>query len=979
MEGLFSNNKRPPLPEPVTRTWTERIKDGTGKVTKSQTTIGDRALPPVVTKVVDPIAAAYNDRKGKGHKLTQGASKFWAATINNTLAKAGIKKGSSAYYKAAKKEMTKHLKFNEKVRAGKASVTKKAVMEGRKAIAKQTGIKASDKNGYKKLSKPCGAGQKDPLAQSFYVGQSIGIYATSVDLYFGSKDEYLPVSVQLRTMKSGVPTTEIIPFGEVVLNPWEVAVSEDGSAVTQVTFPSPVFLPGGQSYAIVLLSTSNEYTAWISRMGEVDAQTKDKPESEQVIVSSQPTLGSLFKSQNGETWNASQYEDLKFTLNKAFFTSETGSINLHNPPLVTYSDSNLPLTGEAFAINSNKIRVGFNTTISDTGITLGNTIQQLGSNATGNYVGSAGTANGNLTITNSGIGYTPSSGAYTYQDVSLNTITGYGRNATANITISNGVASAATIASGGSGYSVGDVVGITSVGINSLGRDIKFSIAAISGVNEYILDNVQGDFATGVGKTIQYVTSAGIVTLNHSVGGNVWLSGSPATTTDGLHIKVNQKNHGMYSNENVVTLTDVTSDVNPTQLSSDYDSTSTGSIIVNDGTDFASFENVGVGSTNLGYVKIGTEILSYSGVVNNTLTGVTRGVDSTKTLSHSELDFVHKYELNGVSLRRINTDHNLADSTVSNSLGIDYYTVKVDMSSNGVNRSVGTSLPKLYFNETKSTGGFDIVPTENVPFEIVTPIVQNITPGGSTVTGQIRTISAASVDGSETPFIDQGFEDISIISDNFMSTPRMVASRVNETTLLPNLPNNRSFTMSLNFYGQDYYVSPIVDLDRIGVILTSNRINNPIDDWITDNRVSTLKDDPNAFVYASTPVTLENGATSIKIHLEGHINVTSDLRALYAIAEGPEDELIYQPFPGYPNLLSSGQVIDPAKNTGLPDKALPKTDVIAYSSRDVIWKDYEFTIDNLPTFRYFSIKLVGTGTNQAQPPRVKNLRVIALA
>jgi hypothetical protein len=330
-------------------------------------------------------------------------------------------------------------------------------------------------------------------------------------------------------------------------------------------------------------------------------------------------------------------------------------------------------------------------------------------------------------------------------------------------------------------------------------------------------------------------------------------------------------------------------------------------------------------------------------------------------------------------LRRVNTDHNIADATVSSSLGIDYYNIKIDMSANGVNRSVGTSLPKLHFNETKSTGGFDIVPTENIPFEIVTPIVQNITPGGSTVTGQIRTVTATSVDGSETPFIDQGFEDISIVNDNFMATPRMVASRINETTLLPNLPNNRSFTMSLNMFASDYSVSPIVDLDRIGVILTSNRINNPVSDFVTDNRVNTLKDDPNAFVYASKPVTLENGATSIKIHLEGHINVTSDLRALYAISEGPEDELIYQLFPGYDNLLSSGQVVDPAKNSGLPDKALPKTDVIAYSSDDVVWKDYEFTIDNLPTFKYFSIKLIGTGTNQAQPPRVKNLRVIALA
>ena len=124
---------------------------------------------------------------------------------------------------------------------------------------------------------------------------------------------------------------------------------------------------------------------------------------------------------------------------------------------------------------------------------------------------------------------------------------------------------------------------------------------------------------------------------------------------------------------------------------------------------------------------------------------------------------------------------------------------------------------------------------------------------------------------------------------------------------------------------------------------------------------------------------MKSGATGIKIHLEGHINLTSDLRAFYAISEGPNDELVYQPFPGYTNMLPTGQIIDPAKNNGLPDKLTAKTDVIAYLPKEVVWNDYEYTIDNLPTFKYFSIKLIGTGTNQAQPPRVKNLRVIAIA
>ena len=927
----------------------------------------------VVVEVNDPIAAAYIEVFGNDDNLDAGAATYWTASITAEL-------GAGASSQAIQREMVKHATWaketSEAEKTAFAAANKEAVDA---TMATVTELSGKTREELSNMTKECGWGVKDPLAQSFFVGPGTGIYVTKVDLYFGSKDEFLPVSVQLRTMQLGMPTTEIIPFGEVVLDPDDVNVSDDGSVVTTVTFPSPVYLPGGKSYAIVLLSTSNDYTAWISRMGEVDVQTKNKPESEQVVVSSQPTLGSLFKSQNGETWNPSQYEDLKFTLYRAEFKQRTGNINFVNPPLVTYSDDIPPLLKDSFSINSNKIRIGFNTTISDTGITLGNTIQQLGSNATGNYVGSAGTATGNLTITNAGIGFTPSSGAWTYQNVSLTTITGFGRNATANITISNGVASAATILSGGSGYVVGDVVGLTQIGVNSLGRDLKFSIASLTGTNEFVLDNVQGEFATGVGKTINYVTSAGIVTLNHAVGGNVWLSGDPIETTDGLHIKINQKNHGMYSSQNNVTFENVESDVPATQLAADYDSASTGSIIVDDGTNFAEFENVGVGSTNLGYIKVGTEILSYTGVNSNTLTGVSRGVDSTPTLTHNTLDYVHKYELNGVSLRRINTTHNIANSTVTDPRGLDHFTVKVDMSTNGVDRSVGTSLPKLHFNQTKSTGGSQILSTENIPFEIVTPIVQNITPQGTNITGKIRTVTASSIDGSETPFQDQGFEDISLESDNYMSTPRMVASRINETTSLPNLPDNKSFTLNLSLYGQDGGVSPMIDLDRIGMILTSNRINNPIDDWITDNRVNTLKNDPNAFVYASKPITLKSGATGIKIHLEGHINLTSDLRAFYAISEGPNDELVYQPFPGYTNMLPTGQIIDPAKNNGLPDKLTAKTDVIAYLPKEVVWNDYEYTIDNLPTFKYFSIKLIGTGTNQAQPPRVKNLRVIAIA
>ena len=48
-------------------------------------------------------------------------------------------------------------------------------------------------------------------------------------------------------------------------------------------------------------------------------------------------------------------------------------------------------------------------------------------------------------------------------------------------------------------------------------------------------------------------------------------------------------------------------------------------------------------------------------------------------------------------------------------------------------------------------------------------------------------------------------------------------------------------------------------------------------------------------------------------------------------------------------------------------------------SEDVPYRDYEFTIDNLPSFKYFSIKVIGNSTNQAYPPRIKEFSAIALA
>lgn len=167
----------------------------------------------------------------------------------------------------------------------------------------------------------------DPIAQTFYVDNNEGVFITKVGVYFQSKDSDLPVQLQIRPVVNGYPSaTEILPNTTVWLNPDDVAVSSDASSVTNFVLPSPTYLKPGKEYAIVILTQSLDYNVWIARMGDFPLGVTDRK------ITSQPSLGSLFKSQNSSTWEPSQFEDLKFTLSRAVFATSGSAIFENQEP-----------------------------------------------------------------------------------------------------------------------------------------------------------------------------------------------------------------------------------------------------------------------------------------------------------------------------------------------------------------------------------------------------------------------------------------------------------------------------------------------------------------------------------------------------------------------------------------------------------------------------------------------------------------------
>ena len=171
-------------------------------------------------------------------------------------------------------------------------------------------------------------GWVDPLAETFLVDQTLypdGIFICDIDLFFKSKDtDGLPVSLQIRDTLNGYPAQTILPFSDVSLTPDQVNVSEDASVATNFKFPGLVYLQPGE-YAIVVLSNSLKYEAYIAETGENIIGTNRK-------VSAQPYAGSLFKSQNASTWTPNQNQDLTFIMNRADFTiNATAEAVFRNP------------------------------------------------------------------------------------------------------------------------------------------------------------------------------------------------------------------------------------------------------------------------------------------------------------------------------------------------------------------------------------------------------------------------------------------------------------------------------------------------------------------------------------------------------------------------------------------------------------------------------------------------------------------------
>lgn len=170
----------------------------------------------------------------------------------------------------------------------------------------------------------------DPVGQSFYIetpANAGGVFVTSIDLYFSTKDPNLGVFVDIRELDAnGQLSPFVVPYSKVHVPTGNINVNPTSpTTVTNIKFKAPIFLQKGFEYAVTVVPVGNNPNTnlWTSILGEIDIITGQR-------VTKQPYSGALFASSNDRTWTPIQDEDLKFRLNRASFSPLSGTLAINN-------------------------------------------------------------------------------------------------------------------------------------------------------------------------------------------------------------------------------------------------------------------------------------------------------------------------------------------------------------------------------------------------------------------------------------------------------------------------------------------------------------------------------------------------------------------------------------------------------------------------------------------------------------------------
>ena len=456
-------------------------------------------------------------------------------------------------------------------------------------------------------------------------------------------------------------------------------------------------------------------------------------------------------------------------------------------------------------------------------------------------------------------------------------------------------------------------------------------------------------------------SAAGLVTLQNQSLPAKTLTNNPLEMTDSnTALKINHKTHGMYSTSNNVIIDGVKSGASTT-LNGALSATAT-SITLTSGTNFDDTSGkYSRDASNVYYIKIDDEIISYTTISGTGITSATRGANSTTATTHANGATVELYQIHKVPLFDINKTH-----TAIANISADSYTIV--LATTPVVDGAGS---------TSTFGGSVCTATENAQYDVATTIMGSLVPSRTSITGGFITTSGTSISGSEQSFAKSTTTRALPLNDNYyFPSTNLIASSINETNEMGGV---KSLSVPITLSSELETVSPVIDTQRMSVIAVANvvdKIDSSADVYPTTiyKPMTEPEGDNHSAIYMTKKVNLETPATSLRILLDISREASADVKVMFKTLRVDDafsfDEIDYRFFNDDGTLAGSGG---------------PDVEVRPAIRNEFLEHEYTAGVTDdgignpLDEFISFQIKIVMRTTNQARPPRVRNLRALALA
>lgn len=261
-----------------------------------------------------------------------------------------------------------------------------------------------------------------------------------------------------------------------------------------------------------------------------------------------------------------------------------------------------------------------------------------------------------------------------------------------------------------------------------------------------------------------------------------------------------------------------------------------------------------------------------------------------------------------------------------------------------------------------------------------------ITPSNTSVASYVK--MATSATGRDTSYIKINLND-----DTEFTAPRYVYSRSQEsntTSTTSTLASNRSAEIKINLTSNNNLGSPAIDLRRISLITVENLINSnstigTSEDGVKTGGLAKAR-------YITRRVTLADGqdAEDLRVYITAYKPSTASIYAYYKILHR-EDSDIFDNSVWVPmtRVTDQGSVSTSAYSSSedpedfielayeIPDYSNTYRSGANTTNSDIV--EYRNTYSaRFVGFKYFAIKIVLMNDASSRPPRIRDLRAIAL-